>query len=240
MRSLFIILAVLVVFSGCVKKNKVPTAQNAANPSMHEVKVTEVIQTSQYTYLKVSENGAENWIAVTRMEAAAGETYYFDKAMEMTNFKSKELNRTFESILFVQEISKQPVASSAATQAPEMPGAATHTGKVADGKKAGISVSPAQGSVSIAELYKNRANYSGKVIKIKGQIVKINEQVMGKNWIHIQDGSGSADDFDLTITTLDGCKMDEVVTFEGTINLKKDFTHGYFYEVIMEDAKLVK
>ena len=239
MRSLFIILAVLVVFSGCVKKNKVPTAQSAANSSMHEVKVAEVIQTSQYTYLKVSENGAENWIAVTRMEAAAGETYYFDKAMEMTNFKSKELNRTFESILFVQEISKQPVAS-AATQAPEMPGAATHTGKVPDGKKNGISVTPAQGSVSIADLYKNRSNYAGKVIKIKGQIVKINEQVMGKNWIHIQDGSGSADDFDLTITTLDGCKMDDVVTFEGTISLKKDFTHGYFYEVIMEDAKLVK
>jgi len=239
MRSLFIILAVLVVFSGCVKKNKVPTAQNAVNPSMHEVKVEEVIQTSQYTYLKVSENGAENWIAVTRMEAVAGETYYFDKAMEMTNFKSKELNRTFESILFVQEISKQPVAASA-MQAPEMQGAASHTGKVADGKKEGISVTPAAGSVSIADLYKNRADYAGKVIKIKGQVVKINEQVMGKNWIHIQDGSGSTDDFDLTITTLDGCKMDEVVTFEGVISLKKDFTHGYFYEVIMEDAKLVK
>jgi hypothetical protein len=239
MRSLFIILAVLVVFSGCVKKNKVPTAQNAANSSMHEVKVEEVIQTSQYTYLKVSENGVETWIAVTRMEAVAGETYYFDKAMEMTNFKSKELNRTFESILFVQEISKQPVAAST-MQAPEMPGAATHTGKIPDGKKDRISVSPAQGSVSIEDLFKNRANYSGKVIKVKGQVVKINEQVMGKNWIHIQDGSGSADDFDLTITTLDGCKMDEVVTFEGVISLKKDFTHGYFYEVIMEDARLIK
>jgi starvation-inducible outer membrane lipoprotein len=241
MRSLFIILAVLVVFSGCVKKNKVPTAQNAiANPSMHEVKVAEVIQTSQYTYLKVSENGVETWIAVTRMEAAAGETYYYDTAMEMTNFKSKELNRTFESILFVQEISKQPVASTAAMQPSEMPGAATHTGKIPDGKKEGISVTPAQGSVSIADLFKNRSNYAGKVIKVKGQVVKINEQVIGKNWIHIQDGSGSTDDFDLTITTLDGCKMDEVVTCEGTISLKKDFTHGYFYEVIMEDAKLIK
>jgi len=239
MRSLFIILAVLVVFSGCVKKNKVPTAQNAANPSMHEVKVEEVIQTSQYTYLKVSENGAESWIAVTRQEAAAGETYYYDKALEMKNFESKELKRSFETIYFVQEISKQPVASTE-MQTPGNMSPANHTGKVPDGKKAGISVAPAAGGVSIADLYKNRSNYSGKKVKVKGQVVKINEQVMGKNWIHIQDGTGSTDDFDLTITTQDGCKMDEVVTFEGTISLKKDFTHGYFYEVIMEDAALIK
>ncbi|MBL7973217.1 MAG: hypothetical protein JNL03_16980, partial [Prolixibacteraceae bacterium] len=54
MRSLFIILAILVGFSGCVKKNKVPTAQNVLNPSMHEGKVEEVVQASAYTYLKVS------------------------------------------------------------------------------------------------------------------------------------------------------------------------------------------
>ncbi|MDP2337449.1 MAG: GW dipeptide domain-containing protein [Bacteroidota bacterium] len=239
MRSLFIILAVLVVFSGCVKKNKVPTAQNDANPSMHEVKVEEVIQTSQYTYLKVSENGAENWIAVTRIEAAAGETYYYDKAMEMTNFKSKELNRTFDFIYFVQDISKQPIAA-AEMPAMGMQSPQNHTGKVPEGKKEGISVAPATGSISIADLYKNRSDYAGKKIKMKGQVVKINEQVMGKNWIHIQDGTGETGDFDLTVTTLDGMKMDDIVTFEGTISLNKDFSHGYVYEVIMEDATLVK
>lgn len=245
MRSLFIILAVLVVFTGCVKKNKVPTAQNAANPAMHEVKVEEVIQTSQYTYLKVSENGTENWIAVTRQEAAVGETYYYEKALEMSNFKSKELNRTFASIYFVQEISKQPIAA-AGMQSPASPAdpmqaaAATHTGKVPEGKKEGISITPATGSVTIAELYKSRTSYAGKKIKMKGQIVKINEQVMGKNWIHLQDGTGTSDDFDLTVTTLDGAKMDEVVTFEGTISLDKDFSHGYVYKIIMEDARLVK
>lgn len=234
MRSLFIILAVLAVFTGCVRKNKVPTAQNAANPSMHEVKVEEVIQTSQYTYLKVSENGTENWIAITRQEAAVGQTYYYDKALEMTNFKSKELNRTFNIIYFVQGISAQPIAA-ADMQSPE-----NHTGKVAEGKKEGISVTPATGSVTIAELYKSRTNYAGKIIKMKGQVVKINEQVMGKNWIHLQDGTGESGDFDLTVTTLAGAKMDEVVTFEGTISINKDFSHGYVYEVIMEDAKLVK
>jgi hypothetical protein len=244
MRSLFVILVVLVGFSGCVKKNKVPTAQNLANPAMHEVKVAEVIQTSNYTYLKVSDNGAENWIAVTSQEAAVGEVYYYDQALEMKNFNSKELKRTFETIYFVQGLSKQPIASAAAPPAGmgEMGGdmAAKHTGKIALEKKAGISIAPAAGSVSIAQLYTDREKYSGKVIKIKGQVVKINEQVMGKNWIHIQDGSGDTGNFDLAVTTLDGMKMDDVVTFEGVITLNKDFGAGYFYEIIMEDAKLVK
>ena len=244
MRSIFFILIVLVGFSGCVRKNKVPTAQNSTNPALHEVKVGEVVQTSNYTYLKVSDNGAENWIAVTRQEAAPGEVYYYDQALEMKNFNSKELNRTFETIYFVQGLSKEPIAAAAATPPAGMGmGADTtapHSGKIALEKKAGISIAPADGSISIAQLYADKEKYSGKVIKMKGQVVKINEQVMGKNWIHIQDGSGDVGNFDLAVTTLDGMKMDDVVTFEGTISLNKDFGAGYFYELIMEDAKLLK
>lgn len=234
MRSFIAILIISLFFAGCVKRNKIPTAQSVANPAMHEVKVEEVIQTSGYTYLKVSEKGAENWIAVTRQEAAQGETYFYDQTMEMKNFQSKELNRTFETIYFVQGISKQPIAA----KMQQLP--ANHGGKVASGKKDGISVSPAEGSVSIAQLFASRKDYSGKKIKMKGKVVKVNEEIMGKNWIHIQDGSGSAADFDLTITTVEKVKVDDVVTFEGTISLSKDFGAGYFYEVIMEDAKLVK
>jgi len=243
MRSLFVVLVILVGFSGCVKKNKVPTAQNLTNPAMHEVKVAEVIQTSNYTYLKVADNGAENWIAVTRQEAAVGEVYYYDQALEMKNFNSKELNRTFETIYFVQGISKQPIIAATTPSAGMGMGSdmtAKHTGKIALEKKAGIAIAPAAGSISIAELWADKDKYSGKVIKIKGQVVKINEQVMGKNWIHIQDGSGDSGNFDLAVTTLDGMKMDDVVTFEGVITLNKDFGAGYFYEIIMEDAKLVK
>ena len=233
MRSYLVIIAILVVFSGCVKKNKVPTAQTLANPSMHEVKVEEVIQTSGYTYMKVSENGTENWIAVNRQEAAAGETYYYEEALEMKNFQSKELDRTFETIYFVQGISKEPIVAEA--QMPVKQGV-----KIAATMKEGISVAPVENGLSIAKLYADRNDYAGKKIKMKGQVVKVNEEVMGKNWIHIQDGTKDGENFDLTITTLDKAAIDEVVTFEGTITLNKDFGYGYSYELIMEDAKLVK
>ena len=234
MRSIFIILVFLVGFSGCVKKNKVPVAQNLANPAMHEVKVNEVVQTSNYTYLKVNDNGAENWIAVNRQEAAVGETYYYEEALEMKNFQSKELNRSFETIYFVQGLSRQPGAAPA-----EMP-MGNKPVKPTLEMKDGISVSPAEGGVTVAQLFASRNDYSGKKIKVKGQVVKINDEVMGKNWIHIQDGTKDGENFDLTITTLDKVMMDQVVTFEGTIALKKDFGYGYFYEVIMEDAKLLQ
>ena len=234
MKSLLVIIAILVAFTGCVKKNKVPTAQTAANPAMHEVKVEDVVQTSNYTYLQVSENNAEFWIAVNRQEAAAGEVYYYAEALEMNNFNSKELNRTFETVFFVQGISKEPVAAAADNTMPAKPVQPNITAKE------GISVAPAQEGLSIGKLYADRSSYEGKKVKMKGQVTKINDGVMEKNWIHIQDGTNDAGNFDLTVTTLDKVKMDDVVTFEGTITLKKDFGYGYFYQVIMEDAKLVK
>lgn len=234
MKSFFVIIAIFVVFSGCVKKNKVPTAQTPANPSMHEVKVEEVIQTSNYTYLKVSENSTENWIAVSSQEALKGEVYYYDQALEMKNFQSKELNRTFETIYFVQGLSKQPIAAVAETPMGNKPV------KPVLSQKEGISIPPAESGLSIAKLFSSRNDYAGKKIKMKGLVVKVNEEVMGKNWIHIQDGTKDGENFDLTITTLDKAAVDEVVTFEGTITLNKDFGYGYSYEIILEDAKLVK
>lgn len=234
MRSFVVIVAILVIFSGCVRKNKVPTAQTVANPSMHQVKVEEVLQASAYTYLKVSENGTENWIAVNRQDAAVGETYYYDGGLEMTNFQSKDLNRTFETIYFVESISKEPIVANAEPQMGSEPVKPTLT------LKEGLSIAPAESGLTIAALYADREKYSGKKIKMKGQVVKVNDEIMGKNWIHIQDGTKDGENFDLTITTLDKVAVDEVVTFEGTITLNKDFGYGYSYELIMEDATLVK
>ena len=242
MKSFLVVILILVAFTGCVKKNKVPVASTeVTNPAMHQVKVVEVVQASNYTYLRVSENNAEIWMAVNSQEAAPGEVYYYDnaQALEMKDFNSKELKKTFASIYFVQNLSKEPIVAGAAPavggerKMPDKPV------KNAAAKKEGVSVAPAQAGLTIDKLYADRSDFAGKKIKMKGQVVKINEGVMGKNWIHIQDGSGT-ENFDLTVTTLDGVKMDDVVAFEGTISLKKDFGYGYFYEVIMEDAKLVK
>ena len=63
---------------------------------------------------------------------------------------------------------------------------------------------------------------------------------MGKNWVHIQDGTDYKDGFDLTVTTNNTVAVGEIVTFEGKIALDKDFGYGYSYSVIMEEGKTVE
>ena len=113
-----------------------------------------------------------------------------------------------------------------------------HKGKVQT-EKMDIVIEPCDDCTSIAELFANKKAYSGKVVKVKGQVTKYNPGIMGKNWVHIQDGSEFKEEFDLTITTDIEVAVGETVTLEGSITLDKDFGFGYFYNVLMEDGKPV-
>jgi len=231
LKMLLLSISIAIVLSSCQKKEE-QTNQVGIAPGTHKVSVAEVIQANSYTYLNVNEGKENYWIAVTKTEVENGETYYYSGALEMKNFESKDLQRTFEKIYFVQDISKQPI-----TTMQQMPPGSTPHGRKKIDQKAEISVDPAKGGISIAELYGNRDSYKEKTVKIKGQVTKFSPNIMGKNWVHIQDGTNDSGNYDLTVTTNDVVKVGDVVTFEGTIVLKKDFGAGYFYEVIMEDAK---
>jgi hypothetical protein len=106
-------------------------------------------------------------------------------------------------------------------------------------EKINVKVEPCKDCVKISDLLENKTSYSGKTVKVTGQVTKYNPQIMGKNWIHIQDGSEYKDGFDLTITTDKEVTVGQTITFEGKIVLDKDFGYGYFYSVLMEEAKPV-
>jgi hypothetical protein len=111
-----------------------------------------------------------------------------------------------------------------------------HQGKVVT-TKADIKIEPCADCITIEKLIGNKKDYEGKVIKVKGQVTKYNSGIMGKNWIHIQDGTEHKDGFDLTVTTDIAAALGDIITFEGKISLDRDFGYGYKYDVIMEDAK---
>lgn len=106
-------------------------------------------------------------------------------------------------------------------------------------KKMDIKLEPCDGCTSISSLLSNKQSFSGKVIRVKGQVTKFNPEIMGKNWVHIQDGSEFQGGFDLTITTDKKVSLGDTVTFEGKIVLDKDFGYGYFYNILMEEGKPV-
>jgi hypothetical protein len=208
-----------------------PVSSNAA---MHNVTIEEVAQTPSYTYLRVKENNVDYWVATVKSDFAVGDKYSFGEALEMVNFKSKELDKTFDKIYFISENSGMGGGQAPATMAP------TTTGRPKVDLKTDVVIEPSKGGISIAELYKNRKNYEGKKVRVKGKVVKVNNEVMDRNWVHIQDGTNDSGSFDLTITTAEFVKIDDVVEFEGTIILNKDFGAGYFYELIMEGGIVSK
>lgn len=226
----FLLMLFAYLLVACQKKEE-PAALENVDTNLHRVVVAEVVQSSQYTYLRVGENDREYWVAIAKRPVEVGETYYYDNALEMTNFTSKELNRTFDRIYFVQDFRSDADAAGMSATSPHA--------AVAGGRQTDISITPVEGGVTVAELFSNRDTHAGKVRRIRGKVIKVNAGIMGRNWVHIQDGTAAAGDYDLTVTTNDEVTVGSVVTFEGRITLNKDFGAGYVYAVIMEDARVL-
>lgn len=234
MRSKLLVIPLSIIFivTACNKQEEPKQTEAAKNSNVHQVVVEEAIQVSGYTYINANEGGKNYWMAVTTMDIKKGETLYYESAMEMKNFESKELKRKFDSILFADNVSKIPPVNSGNNfkASPQKPAI----------EKENISVSPVSGGITIAQLFSNPSSFAGKTVKIKGKVVKTNFGIMKTNWIHIQDGTSAGSDFDLTVTTNDNVNIGDIVTFEGSIVLNKDFGYGYSYKVLLENAKANK
>ena len=91
---------------------------------------------------------------------------------------------------------------------------------------------------TVGDIYAGQASLGGKEVAVRGKVVKFSAQIMGKNWIHVQDGTGQAGGNDLTVTTADTAKVGDTVLVTGKITLKKDFGMGYKYDLIIEDGTI--
>jgi hypothetical protein len=242
MRKLLFVLFALSVIAACTSPQQKPKKDAAQAGALKQVKISEVIQAQSYTYLKVTDALVENWLAVAKQDYTVGADLFvnFTTAVNMENFHSKELNRDFPSILFVSQVSNQQEVPSTQPMGMGAMGGQNPMGKKAAPVQANVTVEPVAGGITIAELYANKAIYAGKKVKIRGSVVKVNDEIMGRNWIHIQDGTKNGDDFDLTVTTKETVLNQDVVTFEGVVALDKDFGAGYIYALIVEEAVLIK
>ena len=100
-------------------------------------------------------------------------------------------------------------------------------------------IAKAEGGQTVAELYAAKEALEGETVVIRGKVVKVNAGIMGKNWLHIRDGSGEAGTNDLTVTTT-GVVPDvgDTVLVTGALGLNRDFGMNYKYPVIVEDAEV--
>jgi len=198
------------------------------------VKVKAIEQVPNYTYLLVKGKGPAYWIAVSSTEIQIGESITYQGGMLMENFHSKELNRTFEKVIFLEDL----VENQAPSNTDKMLG--TSQGSEVKTDRLETSIEAEAGTVSIEELFADPGAYEGKTIRIKGEIAKFNPNIMERNWIHLQDGTDFEGKFDLTVTSQEGFVVGQVLTLEGIIALNRDFGYGYSYEILLEKATLAK
>ncbi len=241
----FLILAVSSAYAASEKEKSPSTSQVPAERKSETMetllsgKVVETMNSGGYTYACLEKNGKRTWVAVPQMKVAVGQQIAFQPGVEMKDFTSKTLNRTFGSIIF----SNGPLVSQksdggrdAAVKAPGSKAAVAAAGEKISVEKAGGA-----NAYTVGEIYAKRASLDKKTVVVKGKVVKVSKGIMGKNWIHLQDGTGDSGKgtHDLVVTTTaDVAAVGDVVSARGTIYKDKDFGAGYKYDVIMEESTI--
>lgn len=201
-------------------------------------KVVETMNSGGYTYLNLERNGKKTWLAVPETRVKMGQEVTCSSGTEMVNFTSKTLKRTFDSIVFCNTpLEKQGGEQDADKKSPGSKGAV-----VAPADTVKVEKAAGPNAYTIGEIYKNRAKLDRKKVVVRGKVVKVSGGIMGKNWIHLQDGTGSQKNktHNLVITSQDMPAVGDVVSMKGTLYKNKDFGSGYKYDVIVEEATIQK
>lgn len=232
-----IVLTILLYACNSTDQNKVDLTNG-----LQKITVEEALHVKDYTYVQTQLN---KWIAVPTTPIEKGAVYYFNGAMEMKNFYSKELDKNFDAVYFVEKLSttaegtNKEVAANphANTTVPHSPQPAATT--PVEGKKE-INVEHPSDAISIAELFKNKEKYNNKIVKLSGEVTKYNPSIMKLNWFHLQDGTDHEGVYDLTLTTTSEVAVGQSVVLTGKVSLNKDFGAGYVFDVIVEEVKIIK
>ncbi len=198
--------------------------------------VLEVTDVESYTYLRLKTKDGETWAAVSTAPIKKGAEVTLENVMVMKDFESKSLKKTFPIILF-------GTLGGATAGAAGYGMATPHAGTAKTTNTVDIPVAKASGANSrtVAEIMTQSADLKDKPVLVRGKVVKYNPDIMGKNWVHLRDGSGSAanNTNDILVTTNNQTKIGDVVTAKGIVRTDKDFGSGYSYKVLIEEATLL-
>ncbi len=221
--------------------------------------VVETMNSGGYTYMLLASGGQELWVAAREMKVKVGENVALRPGVMMEGFTSKTLNKTFKTIVF----SDGPLAGGGAGA---HGGGDPHGGKYGTGhlgaapdpkenttggsktktpkmdRDVHVDKAPGANGYTVMELFEKRSELNLKEVALRGKVVKVSAEIMGKNWLHIQDGTGYAQNStnDIVVTTKDLPAVGDVVLINGTMFENKDFGSGYKYDAIIEKAKVIK
>lgn len=220
-----------------------PTVSPQAASNTTTGTVIETMNSQGYTYVLVDSGNDQIWAATAQFEVNEGDMVVVPEGMPMHNYTSPSLNRDFEVVYFVESIlnASQATAAPAAPAAGQMPaGHPPVSGAEASPKVELNGIEKLDGGLSIEEIFAARNELSEQDVSVRGKVVKFSPQIMGTNWIHLQDGSGNVEEgtHDLTVTSDAQPQVGDIVVVTGAVTVDKDFGHGYFYNLILENAAI--
>jgi hypothetical protein len=226
--------------------------------------VADSMNSGGYTYVLLKNDAGETWVAMPEQKVEKGQQMTLHIDMEMKNFHSATLNRDFASIVFssgaqapAQAAKPDTAAASfaaavskeqAANQNPhgnaqalpqESAGSAGAVMPFADIK---VEKATGEGAVTVGEAFANAKKLNGQTVRLRGRVMKVSHAIMGRNWIHLQDGTGDPlhNTHDLVATSDAAPTVGEVVVVSGKLAADKDFGAGYRYAALIEEAKIEK
>lgn len=100
------------------------------------------------------------------------------------------------------------------------------------------NIAKAKGGVTVADCFEKKETLKNTKVIIRGKVIKYNTGIMGKNWIHLRDGSGTEGKNDIVVTTDNSTKVNDTITVTGILSTDKDIGSGYFFPVIIENASI--
>ena len=232
LRSNYLIILMACLSLGILNMSVINSAyaQQKINSNEIQGKVSEIINVTSYTYAEVDTGTAKVWAAGPTTALKIGDTVSFSTAMPMKDFYSESMERNFSLIYFISQFTTNTDIGISSLKPP----ADVNAKQIRQSLK---GIERVDGGKNIAEIHSEKDKLNGKTILVRGQVTRFATEIMGKNWLHIQDNS-SFDD--LTVTTDNTVAIGDVVIIEGKLELDKDFDYGYVYPVIVQNAKVTK
>ncbi len=233
---------VLMPVSGiCKSDNKVADALTAGGmiendaPSGETGIVVETMNAGGYTYSNLKKNGVTDWVASPATSLEVGQEVTFTGCMPMANFHSKALNRTFPTIKFCGAVK----GKTGAEQLNKKPTGSKVVEPTSD-EKIAIQAAKGKDAHSVADCFAKSTELDKKIVEVRGKVMKVSNGIMGMNWAHIQDGTGTPamNNNNLVVTMKGEPEVGSIITISGTLNKNKDFGSGYKYDVIVEQATI--
>ena len=231
-RIVFVLIFILI---GCKEQAEAPLPPDHAALPVQTGVVAEMVEVENYTYIRLEAEGDEVWIATLPIWVSPGDVVQFSGGAVMKDFHSETLGKTFDSILFVDslQVADEQAGRDIVAEAHAQAGAADDPS--ADTEPM-APITPVGDGRTIADIFGGYPNEEGQSVQLRARVVKVNSGILGKNWVTLKDGTGTAPNDQIVSTTQQTVALGDLVDVTAVIRQDVSLGYGYDYSLLLEEA----